>query len=798
MPIWKSFVSILLLSTTLGFASATPVALCGSAPDYEDLYYPILDQKIIKDASLYPFLNCPGSPFCTHSGTNIGVEENILDWQQFFGEGLSDEVVYQLVYTESEDWYTMLEAQDLRVLKGDLAKSIPSDLQKAFSTYMVLAKKCEGISSNAEGNTGWYQGEYKEEVDKKPELLELALKNYHRETNSFLKNRYGYQIVRLAHYLQENEEAIRYFDQFLHLDTTTPYIYYLALEQRSGAAFNVGAMAEATKGFLEVYAKAPSRREVCALSLKYIDWSNPQLGDAFFAENDFDEIYSFFKSFYLNGSVAREMQNIYTKNPNSAYLEVLAMREIDDLQKKLFDNDYYEWNTESDKEQDVDSESLRVLQKIAKLQVVDKNVERKDFWQLILSASYLKNRAYNSAAQQAAKVSKSSALYLQAERLIFAIEVMQLKKIDRQKIERLFTKLKATPELHTYSPVTGFFFNTIADLYAADGNVILSHLAKIYYYGETSVYDKEGAALYASWDKIESNIGSNWKLNYKNNYVEEATIAKLKAFVALPNKTTYEKLLASKLNSSPEDYVNELQGTWYFQNNQLEKAISHFKKIHNASAFYGDYIRPEMFSGAIQEKFNVSFGEQSDKIHLKYKHLFAEHLGKERGEIYPDNKLKLAEYFLELESLAEKDPENAADYYYMLGNAWYNTSLPGWFLNTLHYLGNDSRNQVLNRKYYPRGERQSHNPENTKIITTYFQKALDAKGAKETKAKAIFMLAKTNYCFTQNRTDNNRYKIVACDDHKKYFKILEEDYSDTEFQKEVLKECSWYRSYLSM
>lgn len=798
MPIWKSFVSILLFVSSMSYASSWPIALCGDAPYYEELYYPIIDQKIIKDASLYPFLNCPYQPFCDYPGTNTAVEENISDWQQFFGESLSDEVVYQLVYTEPEEWYTMLEAEDLRVLGGDLAKSIPENLQKSFASYMILAKKCEGISSNAEGSTGWYQGEYKEEEDEKSDLLELALKNYHAETNTFLKNRYGYQIVRLAHYLQENKEAVHYFDNFLSLDPSTPYIYYLALEQRSGAAFNLGGMAEATKGFLEVYAKAPSRREVCALSLKYIDWSNPQLGNDFFAVNGYGDIYSFFKAYYLNGSVAREMQNLQIENPNSAYLEILAMREIDALQNELFDNDYYDWNDDSDKEQELDSESLRVLQEIAKVQVEDKNVLRKDFWQIILSATYLKNKAYKIAAQQVSKVPKTSDLYAQAEHLSFAIEILELKGINRQEINRLFLKLKGTPELYQYSPVRAFFFNAVADLYEADGNVILSHLGKIYYHGELSVNEDDEQEMSTSWDIIESNIGTNWKLNYKNNYVEEEIVLKLQDFVDLLDKTPYEKLLASKLNSSPQDYANELQGTWHFQNNQLEKAISYFKKIENPSAFYGDYIRPEMFSGAIQEQFNISFGDQSDKIHLKYKHLFSEHLEKDRGEVYPDNKLKLAKYFLKLEELAETDLKNAADYYYMLGNARYNTSLPGWFLNTLHYIGNNSRNQVLNTSYYPRGKKKTHNPAQIEITNTYFRQAIAANGDKETKAKATFMLAKTNYCFTEQVTDSRNYKVAVCGDHRKYFQSLEEDYSDTDFQEQVIEECSWYRSYLNM
>ena len=99
-------------------------------------------------------------------------------------------------------------------------------------------------------------------------------------------------------------------------------------------------------------------------------------------------------------------------------------------------------------------------------------------------------------------------------------------------------------------------------------------------------------------------------------------------------------MIISKIKASPQDYANELRGTWYFQHNKLDEAISYFKKIENPSAFYEKNIRPEMFSGAIREYFDVPFSQQSDKIHLKYKDLFKEDIQKiDRDETYADNKL---------------------------------------------------------------------------------------------------------------------------------------------------------------
>ena len=82
-----------------------------------------------------------------------------------------------------------------------------------------------------------------------------------------------------------------------------------------------------------------------------------------------------------------------------------------------------------------------------------------------------------------------------------------------------------------------------------------------------------------------------------------------------------------------------------------------------------------MFSAAINEFFNVSFLQQSDRFHEKYANLL--YTSEIDEEYYIDNKLLLAETLQKLETLAEQNPENAGAYYYMVGNAWYNLSEMG-------------------------------------------------------------------------------------------------------------------------
>ena len=279
MRYWMSSISflVLFLMPTASLADSETPEYCGGSYEYKDTYYPILDQHIIADSSLWPFLNCPFDDLCADSAWD-GISDNVQEWQGYLGTSFSAEEVTQLIYGKSLSWYEALLKKETPSNDVLLAKKIDAKIFKGFINYMVLAKKSEGLRSNASSfGRGWYQGENNATEDPKPELLALALKLVAQEKDAFLQNRYGFQIVRLSHYLGENTEAIRYFEKLMRLTPETRYSYYLALEQKSGAAYNLRELKTAAEGYLTVYDELPGRRKSCALSLRHLDWSSEEL-----------------------------------------------------------------------------------------------------------------------------------------------------------------------------------------------------------------------------------------------------------------------------------------------------------------------------------------------------------------------------------------------------------------------------------------------------------------------------------------------------------------------------------------
>jgi hypothetical protein len=200
----------------------------------------------------------------------------------------------------------------------------------------------------------------------------------------------------------------------------------------------------------------------------------------------------------------------------------------------------------------------------------------------------------------------------------------------------------------------------------------------------------------------------------------------------------------------------------------------------------------------------VPFTTISNDFHVTYSTILGENAkeidSSKKRESYKDNKIQLAQTLIRLKQLAQSNPDKASDYYYMIGNAWYNMSHKGWFMNNSYYISNDNRN-TLNAPSYGDDDGEEEVIDDSFILgqaTKYLLKGLRSEsGSKETKAALLFMLAKTNSCEDGNYDYNrNTYELDICGDHKVYFNQLRDGYSDTAYYKEVLKECSWFENYV--
>ena len=129
MKILKRFV-VLILSITI----APSVFACGGGwyeASYDNIYR--IDY-MLQDGML-------GETYHNHQNEFAGnaVEDNLKEWQEFFGGRFSQELLADLIYTEEEQ-------ADVVKIQTSL-KGIDGQTKAWFKDYMVIAKQAETISN---------------------------------------------------------------------------------------------------------------------------------------------------------------------------------------------------------------------------------------------------------------------------------------------------------------------------------------------------------------------------------------------------------------------------------------------------------------------------------------------------------------------------------------------------------------------------------------------------------------------------------------------------------------------------
>jgi hypothetical protein len=130
----------------------------------------------------------------------------------------------------------------------------------------------------------------------------------------------------------------------------------------------------------------------------------------------------------------------------------------------------------------------------------------------------------------------------------------------------------------------------------------------------------------------------------------------------------------------------------------------------------------------------------------------------------------------ELLAKAAGPPANAAELYFELGNGFYNMS----------YYGNS---RVLFQ-----GSALDGSPvvyDNSRA-EAYYKKAMELSHDRELKAKAAFMAAKCelNASYGEDGTSARRFR------GGKWFRMLRDNFSDTRYYQEVLRECGDFRAFI--
>lgn len=846
---------VLTLSLIFGLTKSFACADGGG----EDYYYYNLFSQTLSEAPQYqPFLMTLDNPYFD---SNQGLKnENISLWQKSLG--LSYEQAYDLVFKASKaDVDSFIKNGKSTNSKYSYATTDFVKKNKQNLLYLSYAKYLEPYMAfyyidNGEWSYAPRPEKNVNNLDYK-KVLDVLKKSWNAETDKELKIRYGYQLVRFAHYFHEYKDAINYFKMYVDSQGVKNPIYYYALDQKAGAERALENYIQANYDFFEVFSHSNDRKLSAYQSMKVTQDLNfeKMLANAKTSQEK-NDLYLLIGYNDFSDPMA-PMRKIIANDVNALQARVLFARAINTIERQYLQQnpESYYWDSSQTRKtytdlylpvktgnggyyMDEKGKDLQLNDLITFAKQQATNASDKDFWNLSISYLNLMSKNFDESKTYLAKVNSNSKEFQQQKKVIEILtEIFEQKKITDNFENQLMTK---------YGSILNFEYPKLPEnewTYSADvnqqmnlKNVILDVLANRYY-----LQGDKGKAFLIHNDIVQLGSNPSWDIINDLDKLDKKS-----------TKTAFEKYLiknkvksdiydyqAEKLNHiqfNLSDYLSDYRGTLYLGEMKFDLAKKEFEKINQTyhispSTFYEydyDYSTDKQTKSLLENQFdgyhnipNKIFGfNKIECFNCDEDAVIATPYLNEFKFIQPKmSKLELTNSLIELSKLAKKSNENGAKANYLLGNFYYNTTTLGYYRYLLTFDKNNANGPKFNNYgenyfktnnfYYKDFGWGSNYTDNFTPSENYLKKAFSITKDNEMKAQLLFALSKNEQGQFYNSEDpilkrlyENRYdnenKILAFKvaNFRNNFKELKK-YANTKAYQEIKSNCNYFDYYIN-
>jgi hypothetical protein len=434
----------------------------------------------------------------------------------------------------------------------------------------------------------------------------------------------------------------------------------------------------------------------------------------------------------------KAIQEIYKVNLTSAHLDYLLTRLVNKEESKL---NRYNFTSSADylqaMKKQINPDALQLVNSIS----AEGKTGKAFLWNT--ASAYLNIFAGNfSAAQskldQASKIATEPLTQSQVRILKVMNSLCSTPTMDSKAEEKILPDLKWLYNMPEgtkdlrYRNAVGWSKLYLSSLYKNQGNIVVSE-------------------LFTHSDDF---------------YKDDTNLEAMKAFLMKPNKTPMEAFIQSSYQISLSD-IFEYQGVMRAFNGKVDEAISFMQQSDEAKT----QLPGNPFNGNIKDCHDCEHTANQTVIY---------------------SKLSFLQKMKEMQTIADgnQDVYNNA---LLVGNAFYNMT---YFGNARAFYYGKIMNQYGNfiDPYY-----QTY-LYNSALAAKYYQRAFDAATSAEQKAKCSYLLAKCerNDFYTKTYHSSNQFYGDVPVAYKEWagFKKLRDDYRDTKYTQEVIRECGYFKSYI--
>lgn len=734
---------------------------------YTFLYPDIIN----KNAAYAPFFLRWGDYYQQiYFSKDIQKEENIKEWIERFCNQAEYADVEDVVYKSNFD-----DLVELREAALDKQKRTPLPYSMGGNTfaemlalngctevidYLMFAKKCEPYVI-AQGD-GWTVPE--RDVTTMYALVNEGMGRFEQTASHFVRLRYAYQIIRLAHYTRNwvyTEELYNYLIPKIDLKKPS-IIFYWIIGHLAGSMQQLKKYPEAAYRYSIIFRNCPSKRIQAWRSFLIRndkDWKQTLL----LCQNDAEKATLY--AMRAGGSHAQaveDLQEIYNLDPHNLQLDLLLTGDVQELEKvflrtSVTDHKYGQ-AIGVIKRQNADKHLLD-LQKFVRQVAQEKKVPNLKLWQAMEGYLELLEGDRNAAGtswdileKKLDKKDSDKNLYHQLEIWRCLMDIMNLDTIGNGKADSVAYRVRSYNVFKQYPNFELFLQDWLSQDYA-----VKSH---------------PGKAIIAAYSP--SALGYN------------PSLAVLEDLLKLADSNDPVLLERTMMMDTSPDRIRaqllEIKGAYLLSLGQPEAALATLRKIKPS-----EEIRLTKFS-----PFREKVGE---RVHREvYDTLFL-------------TRRQIAEHIIDFEfrakaAQAENDPI-AAWYYYLIGLGYYNMSYFGYEWEVMDYYRSGYNQLRLSQgPVFPLRNSPDGNRENTDVslALSYFDKALNAAKTPEMAARASFMAARCRqkqwFCDPEcTYRPGSKLIPVLPDEYLNYYNLLMTQYANTQFYEAIVKECRWLAAY---
>lgn len=728
---------------------------CSGGDDWADFYNSFFAPEVSQTPEAAPFYRTSQTFYggeSYYNAINSFDSVNIEEWHTFFLDKVArkdlEYIVYQSRIGEIDSLIFFLKNNKYPLLQSLKRNSILSvedkTLTKEVLYYLGFAKRCEPFATF---NPGWWNDDEKDPRDGNSGMDKLILGGKKALVNiksGFIRERYLFQIIRLLYNSGLTSECIDYYDQYKEEFKTGNTIKYRALGYVAACYYHQKNFSEANYLYAVLFDKCGPMRQSAFLSFhpqEEADWK----GSLALAKN-LREKETLWHLLGIYVDPQRAMEQIYALNPKSDLLNLLLVRAVN-IDEEFFIPNASNWWEHKDssyllKSKKVDLTLLAFVKKVADAG----NAQKPYLWNLSAGYLFLASGNYSLAEKYLNKAESGIENTLLVKEQIRAFRIMcrveTYNKPDAKIEDELTTELKWI-EKDSHQPSLR---NTC-----------------IYTWTLSRLSEK-----YRAWgDSVKAQC-----LDHNQNqhfYDNEQNMLALIALMDKPQKSKFEQYILG---------VHPYQRSDLF-NYRAIGLIYQYKFKDALAMFDGEKGSGNM--DLIADPFIIHINDCHDCDFLA-----------EKDETY--SKYTFVKRLLTLQEKAVSDPKKAGEYYFLLANGLYNMTYFGNARDVYETPINGNNGSGWVDFYYDKQKLNSAILDCSKA-EEYYQKAMNASSDKEFKAKCCFMAAKC---------EQNTFFVTTSFDYKNsihsgtYFRKLQSDFSKTNYYKDIIQECGYFRTFLGM